>query len=194
MYKRIMTPLEEQVIETLKAGDRVLLSGTIYAARDAAHKKMCEALAAGEGLPFDIRGQVIYYAGPCPPKPGKVAGPFGPTTSGRMDRYTPELLDQGLKGMIGKGLRDAAVIEGMLKHKAVYFAAIGGIGAYIASTIKSQRTIAFEELGAEALVELRVEDFPVIVAIDCFGHNLYDIEPPKYQGKFEGINNKEKVL
>ncbi len=194
MFKKITTPLDEQLIQELKAGDRVLISGIIYAARDAAHKKMTDALAAGEDLPFDINGQVIYYAGPCPPKPGMVAGPFGPTTSGRMDRYTPALLDQGLKGMIGKGLRDAAVIDGMRKHKAVYFAAIGGIGALIASTIKSLRTVAYEELGAEALVELQVEDFPAIVAIDCTGRDLYDSEPPKYIGKFEECINEEKVL
>ncbi|KUO76790.1 MAG: fumarate hydratase [Clostridia bacterium BRH_c25] len=190
MYKRITTPLRDEDINILSAGDRLLLSGVIYAARDAAHKKMHEALQKGQALPIDIQQQVIYYAGPCPAKPGAVAGPFGPTTSGRMDKYAPELIMLGLKGMIGKGDRTAEVVEAMKAGNAVYFAAIGGIGAYIAATIKSQEVIAYEELGAEALIKLEVADFPLIVAIDSRGNNLYHIEPQKYKDKFTQVVNK----
>lgn len=184
MYKKITTPLREEIIKDLKAGDRVLISGIIYSARDAAHKRMLEALEKGEKLPLDLTGQVIYYAGPCPPKPGYITGPFGPTTSGRMDKYTPGLLSQGMKGMIGKGERSETVVKAMVEEGAVYFAAVGGAGAAIAATIKEIRLVAYEDLGAEALMELRVEDFPVIVAIDCYGNNLYQSEPPKYKDKF----------
>lgn len=187
MYKKITTPLKDEDINQLKAGDRVLLSGVIYTARDAAHKRMHEALLRGEALPIDIKQQVIYYAGPCPAKPGMVAGPFGPTTSGRMDKYAPELIALGLKGMIGKGDRSAGVIEAMKKGNAVYFAAIGGIGAYIAATIKSQDTIAYEELGAEALIKLEVSDLPLVVAIDSRGNNLYLTEPLKYKDIYSQI-------
>lgn len=192
MYKRIAAPLRDEDISRLNAGDRVFLSGTIYAARDAAHKRMYEALQKGQMLPIDIRQQVIYYAGPCPARPGMVAGPFGPTTSGRMDKYAPELISLGLKGMIGKGARDSQVVEAMKKYNAVYFAAIGGIGAYIASVIKAQETVAYEELGAEALIKLEVTDFPLIVAIDREGNNIYNIEPPKYRDKFTDIINTKK--
>jgi fumarate hydratase subunit beta len=184
MYKNVTTPLTDEYIKQLNAGDRVLLSGTIYTARDAAHKMMGEALKNGKDLPIDIRQQVIYYAGPCPAKPGAVAGPFGPTTSGRMDKYAPELIELGLKGMIGKGDRTPEVVEAMKKSNAVYFAAIGGLGAYISETIKSLEVVAYEELGAEALMKLTVIDFPLIVAIDSRGNNLYHTEPQKYRNKF----------
>ena len=187
MYKRISIPLSDEDINQLNAGDSVLLSGIIYAARDAAHKRMHEAMQNGLALPLDIRQQVIYYAGPCPARPGETAGPFGPTTSGRMDKYAPELIRLGLKGMIGKGDRGAEVVEAMKENKAVYFAAIGGIGAYIAATIDSQEVIAYEELGAEALTKLRVKDFPVIVAIDSRGNNLYATEPEKYKDKYSQL-------
>ena len=190
MYKKITTPLKDEDINQLNAGDQVLLSGVIYAARDAAHKRMHEALQKGHPLPVDIRQQVIYYAGPCPARPGAVAGPFGPTTSGRMDKYAPELIKLGLKGMIGKGDRSDDVVCAMEDSNAVYFAAIGGIGAYIAATIESQEVIAYEELGAEALIKLKVKDFPLIVAIDSRGNNLYHTEPQKYKDMFTQLINK----
>lgn len=190
MYKRITTPLKDEDLNQLNAGDRVLLSGVIYSARDAAHKEMHNTLQKGLELPIDIRRQVIYYAGPCPAKPGEVAGPYGPTTSGRMDKYAPELIKLGLKGMIGKGDRNTDVIEAMVESNAVYFAAIGGIGAYIAATIKSQEIIAYEELGAEALIKLEVEDFPLIVAIDSRGNNLYVTEPQKFKNKYIQFDEK----
>ena len=185
MYKKIYTPLQEEVVQNLKAGDKVLISGRIYSARDAAHKCMIEALEKNEKLPFDAKGQIIYYAGPCPPKPGNISGPYGPTTSGRMDKYAPRLLEEGIKGMMGKGDRADTVIEAMKKNKSIYFAAIGGLGAYTSTIIKSQKVIAFDELGAEALIEIWVEDFSAIVAIDSEGNNLYRTEPAKYKGKFE---------
>ncbi|MDF2841325.1 MAG: hydro-lyase family enzyme Fe-S type, tartrate/fumarate subfamily, partial [Clostridia bacterium] len=166
MYKKVSTPLREETLKDLKAGDSVLISGKIFSARDAAHKRMVEALERGEKLPFDVAGQIIYYAGPCPPKPGYAAGPFGPTTSGRMDKYAPEIIQQGLTGMMGKGDRAESVIDAMIKHNCIYFAAIGGLGAYTSTVIKSLKVIAYEDLGAEAVMELWVEDFPAIVAID----------------------------
>lgn len=187
MCKKIYTPLDEELVLNLQAGDRVLITGKIYSARDAAHKRMQEALEAGLTLPFDAKGQLIYYAGPCPAKPGYAAGPFGPTTSGRMDKYAPAILEQGLKGMMGKGDRTPEVIAAMKEHGCVYFAAIGGLGAYTATVIKSIGTIAYEDLGAEAIRELEVEDFPAIVAIDCRGNNLYKSEPQKYKDQFEEI-------
>lgn len=185
MYKKVETPLKDDVIQGLKAGERVLISGKIYAARDAAHKRMVEQLEKVGELPFDVTGQIIYYAGPCPPRPGFVAGPFGPTTSGRMDKYSPQILSQGLKGMIGKGDRADTVIDAMKENKCLYFAAVGGLGAYISTVIKSIKVIAYEDLGAEALMELEVADFPAIVAIDCSGENLYRSEPDKYKNKFD---------
>ena len=190
MYKRLTTPLKDEDIKQLNAGDRVLLSGVIYTARDAAHKRMHEALQEGCALPVDLNQQVIYYAGPCPARPGAVSGPFGPTTSGRMDKYAPELIRLGLKGMIGKGDRAADVVSAMKECNAVYFAAIGGIGAYIAATIQSQEVIAYGELGAEALIKLTVRDFPLIVAIDRRGNNLYHTEPQLYRGRFSQIIDK----
>lgn len=192
MYKNITTPLTDEIIKDLKAGDRVLISGKIYAARDAAHIRLCDALTKGETLPMDLAGQIIYYAGPCPPKPGCVTGPFGPTTSGRMDKYTPQMLEQGLKGMIGKGERSSEVIEAMKAKKAVYLTAIGGAGALIATTIREIKTVAYEDLGAEAIMELVVEELPVIVAIDCSGGNLYQTEPLKYKDKYSELDNRGK--
>jgi len=185
MYKKLTMPLEEEIIQSLRAGDRVLISGTIYAARDAAHRCMVDALNAGEKLPVDLAGQMIYYAGPCPPKPGYAAGPFGPTTSGRMDKYAVDIMEQGLKAMMGKGDRADFVIDAMIAHKCVYLAAIGGLGAYTSTKISALRVMAYEDLGAEALMEIEVEDFPAIVAIDCDGNNLYRIEPDKYKNKFD---------
>ncbi len=189
MEIRVTTPLTPEKAGTLKAGDVVLISGTIYTARDAAHKKMTELLAQGGALPFDIKDAIIYYVGPTPAKPGHVIGSAGPTTSGRMDAYTPTLLDLGLKGMIGKGARTPQVIESIKKNGAVYFAAIGGAAAVIANCIKSVEIIAYEELGAEAVRRLVVEDMPVIVAIDSKGNNYYEIGQQAYlneAGKNEG--------
>ena len=176
----ITTPLDDKTIEGLKSGDRVSITGVIYSARDAAHKRMVEALARGEKLPFDIEGQIIYYMGPSPAKPGQVIGSAGPTTSGRMDVYTPELLAAGLKGMIGKGNRSRLVREEMKKHHAVYFAATGGAGALIAGSIKKAEVIACEDLGAEAVMKLDVEDFPVIVVNDIYGGDLYELGKAQY--------------
>ncbi len=169
----LKTPLTDEDLERLKTGDRVLISGVIYTARDAAHKRMIELLDSGQELPFDIRGQVIYYAGPAPAKPGAVIGSCGPTTSYRMDVYTPKLIQRGLKGMIGKGTRSREVKESMMIHKAVYFAAIGGLGAVLAKTVKEAEVIAYPDLGPEAIRRLVVEDFPAIVAIDVRGGDIY---------------------
>ncbi|MCH6266383.1 Fe-S-containing hydro-lyase [Neobacillus citreus] len=171
----ITNPISEQELLKLKAGDRVFLSGTIYTARDAAHKRMFETLQRGEELPFDVAGQTIYYVGPTPAKPGAVIGSAGPTTSGRMDKYTPVLLDLGLKGMIGKGYRSEEVIESMKKNKAVYFAAIGGSGALIAKTIQSVEVVAYEDLGPEAIYKLTIKNFPAVVIIDHEGNDWYKI-------------------
>ena len=177
----ISNPISEQELLKLKAGDRVLLSGTIYTARDAAHKRMFETLEKGEALPFNVEGQTIYYVGPTPAKPGHVIGSAGPTTSGRMDKYTPALLDLGLKGMIGKGYRSSEVIESMKKNKAVYFAAIGGSGALIARTIQSLEVIAYEDLGPEAIYKLTIKDFPAVVIIDSEGTDWYKIGKQQFQ-------------
>lgn len=177
----IHTPLSDEVIERLRSGDQVTISGIIYTGRDAAHKRMIEALERGERLPFDVKGQVIYYVGPTPAKPGRVIGSAGPTTSGRMDALTPQLLAQGLKGMIGKGARSPAVKEAMRKHKAVYFAAIGGAGALIAKAVKKRELVAYEDLGAEAILRLEVENFPVTVVNDIHGGDLYQEGKAKYQ-------------
>lgn len=166
-------PLDDEVINTLKAGDMVLITGTIYTARDAAHKKMIELLQMGKPLPFDVKNQVIYYAGPCPASEGLVIGSAGPTTSGRMDKYAPALIELGLKGMIGKGQRDDSVVKAMIKHGAVCFGAVGGAAALISKSVKAQEIIAFEELGTEAVRRLEVVDFPAIVVIDRYGNNLY---------------------
>ncbi len=173
MAKEIKTPLDYDVLKSLKCGDRVLISGEIYTARDAAHKRMIETLKRGEELPFDIKNQIIYYAGPTPKKPGKVIGSCGPTTSCRMDAYAPRLIELGLTGMIGKGERDDSVIAAMKEYGAVYFGAIGGAGALIAECVKSVEIVAYEDLGTEAIRRLKVKDFPAVVAIDSLGASLY---------------------
>jgi len=172
--KKIFLPLNDNTIERLNAGDNVLLTGYMYTGRDAAHKRLCQLLDEGKELPFDIKNQTIYYVGPAPAKPGYVIGPAGPTTSYRMDAYTVPLLEKGLKGMIGKGLRSTEVIDGIIKHKAIYLAAIGGAAALISKSIKSREIICYEDLGTEAIQKLYVEDFPAIVVIDSKGNNLYD--------------------
>lgn len=174
--KKISMPLDIKTIESLHAGDNVLLSGYIYTGRDAAHKRLCTLLEEGKELPFDINNQTIYYVGPAPAKPGYVIGPAGPTTSYRMDSYTIPLLEKGLKGMIGKGIRSTEVINGIIKYKAVYFAAIGGAAALISKSIKSKELICYEDLGTEAIQKLYVDDFPAIVVIDSYGKNLYEIK------------------
>jgi fumarate hydratase subunit beta len=181
MAKIINTPLTVEVINDLKAGDRVLLNGIIYTGRDAAHKRLAELIEKGEKLPMDIKSQIIYYVGPCPAKPGKTIGSAGPTTSGRMDAYAPLLMEHGLKGMIGKGLRNQQVVDSIIKNNAVYFAAIGGAGALLAEAIKEAEVIAFPELGAEAIYKLRVENFPVTVIIDNKGNDLYELGKKQYK-------------
>ncbi|MCJ7828647.1 MAG: Fe-S-containing hydro-lyase [Dehalococcoidia bacterium] len=179
----IKSPLDEETIKKLKAGDQVFISGIIYTARDAAHKRLVEALDKGEKLPFDLTNQTVYYMGPSPAKPGQVIGSAGPTTSGRMDSYAPRLMSAGLKGMIGKGNRSPAVKDAIKKYKAVYFAAIGGAGALISKSIKKAEVIAYEDLGAEAIRRLEVENFPVTVINDIYGSDLYEQGKAKYQVK-----------
>jgi len=170
---RITTPLTKEKVKELRIGDRVLISGTIYAARDAAHKLMIEALDRGEKLPVDLENQIIYYVGPAPAKPGRPIGSAGPTTAGRMDAYTPRLLDLGLTGMIAKGNRSQAVMDSIKKNTAVYFASTGGAGALLAQRIKSYTVIAYGDLGPEALAAMDVEDFPATVVADCYGGDQY---------------------
>jgi len=177
---RLRTPLSDTDVEKLKAGDKVLLNGVIYTGRDAAHKRLFDLLKQGKPLPMDIKGQVIYYVGPAPAKPGQVIGSAGPTTSGRMDAYSPKLIEVGLKGMIGKGMRKKEVIEAIKKYKAVYFAATGGAGALLAKAIKKAQVVAYEDLGPEAINRLEVEDFPVIVVNDTQGNDLYQQGAQKY--------------
>lgn len=173
MEKRITLPITDETIKDLRAGDSVLLSGAIITGRDAAHKRLFELLQKGEPLPVDVRGEIIYYVGPAPAKPGYAVGPAGPTSSYRMDKFTPALLDLGMKGMIGKGARSQEVIDSIVKNKAVYFAAIGGAAALIAKSIKSETVLCYDDLGTEAIRRYTVEDFPCIVAIDCLGNNVY---------------------
>ena len=170
---RLTAPLTDEDVMRVVAGQEVLISGIVYSARDAAHKRMSDALANGEDLPFDVRGQVIYYVGPSPAPPGRVIGAAGPTTAGRMDRYTPELLARGLKGTIGKGPRSAEVREALKRHRAVYFGGIGGAGALLSQCINSVALIAYGDLGTEAIRRLEVEDFPAIVVNDCHGGDAY---------------------
>lgn len=170
----LTTPLTDDVIEQLHAGEKVSITGIIYVSRDAAHKRLVAALDAGQPLPFDPQGQIIYYMGPSPAKPGDPIGSAGPTTSGRMDAYTPRMLEAGLKGMIGKGNRSPAVREAMRRYRAVYMAATGGAGALIAKSIKKSETVAFPELGAEAVLRLEVEGFPAIVVNDVYGGDAYE--------------------
>ncbi len=175
MKKTLTTPLKTEDLMELKAGDDVYITGYIYTARDAAHKRLVELLDEGKELPFDVEGAIIYYVGPAPTKPGHAIGSAGPTTSYRMDSYTPQLLDKGLKGMIGKGKRDQEVMDSIVKNGATYFAAIGGAAALIAKSVKSSEVIAYEDLGAEAIRKLYVEDFPVTVINDVHGNDLYEI-------------------
>ncbi|NLJ61251.1 MAG: Fe-S-containing hydro-lyase [Firmicutes bacterium] len=183
MARRISTPLTDDVVKTLKAGDNVLISGVIYTARDAAHKRLVALIEKGEELPMDIRGQVIYYVGPCPAKPGMAIGSAGPTTSGRMDPYAPILMENGLKGMIGKGRRSDSVRNAMVKWNAVYFAAIGGAGALLSKCVKAADLVAYEDLGPEAIRRLTVEDFPVVVVNDAHGNDLYEQGVKEYRIK-----------
>ena len=178
--KTITTPLTDEVVKSLRAGDEVLISGAIYTARDTAHKKMVEILDRGDKLPFDIKGQLIYYAGPTPSRPGKVIGSIGPTSSVRMNPYAPRLLHEGCKGMIGKGEMNAEVQMALQKYTAVYLAAVGGSAALLAQTVIKNEPVAWEELGTEAIRKLTVKDFPVIVVQDCHGGNLFQEGMKKY--------------
>lgn len=189
MDKYIHTPITEDVSKDLKSGDYVYLSGTIYVARDAAHKRMMEALDRGEELPIDIKDATIYYMGPSPSREGQVIGSAGPTTASRMDKYAPRLLDLGEKAMIGKGKRSPEVIEAIIRNKAVYFAAIGGAGAIISKCVRQAEVICYDDLGAEAIRKLEVEKFPMVVVIDSEGNNLYETAIKEYQLK---ISIKEK--
>jgi fumarate hydratase subunit beta len=182
--KQITTPVTSAQLAELKAGDIVLLNGTIYTARDAAHKRFAVALAENGTLPVDLRGQIVYYTGPSPAPPGKVIGSAGPTTSSRMDKYAPSLIEAtGLGGMIGKGNRSAAVIDAIKKFGCVYFAAVGGAGALLSKHIVEAEVLCYPELGAEAVYKLKVKDFPLVTAIDCSGKNLYVDGPDEYRKK-----------
>ena len=181
MDRHITAPINKETARSLHAGDYVYITGTMYTARDAAHKRMYEALQNGEALPFDIEGNVIYYMGPSPAREGRPIGSAGPTTASRMDKYTPALLDLGMRGMISKGRRTEAVRESMMKNQAVYFAAVGGAGALLSKSITQAEVIAYEDLGTEAIRRLEVKDFPVIVVMDCEGNNLYDMAIEQYK-------------
>ncbi|MEA1958642.1 MAG: Fe-S-containing hydro-lyase [Chloroflexota bacterium] len=181
MQKNITSPFDDKTIADLKAGDQVLITGVMYVGRDAAHKRLVEALDRGDKLPFDVEGQTIYYMGPSPTKPGNVIGSAGPTTSGRMDAYTPRMLEAGLKAMIGKGLRTGAVKESIKKNKAVYLASVGGAAALIAKSIVKSEVIAYEELGPEALLRIEVDNFPAIVINDMHGGDLYEEGKARYK-------------
>jgi len=178
---KITTPLNAKEIINLRTGNFVNITGHIYAARDVAHRRIFELIKKSQDLPIEFKGQIIFYAGPTPSKPGYTCGSVGPTTSYRMDPYTPPLLDRGLKGMIGKGLRSKEVIESIKKNKAIYFAAVGGTAALIARSVKKSEIVAYEDLGPEAIHKFYVEDFPAIVVVDSAGNNLYETEPPKYK-------------
>ena len=180
MDKYINAPISDEDAKSLHSGDYVYITGTIYTARDAAHKRMSETLAKGENLPFNIENQLIYYMGPSPAREGRPIGSAGPTTASRMDKYAPDLLDLGLKGMIGKGKRSQAVIDGIVRNGAVYFAAVGGAGAILSKCIKKSTVIAYDDLGTEAIRELEVENLPVIVVIDSEGNNLYETAIKEY--------------
>lgn len=177
---KISLPLSDEAAAELKAGDNVLFSGYVYTARDAAHKRMYEALEAGHELPVSLDGEVIYYVGPTPARPGEIIGSAGPTTSSRMDKFTPALLDKGLKGMIGKGYRSQEVIDSLKKNKAVYFSAIGGSGALLAKSIKKTEIVAYDELGTEAIRRMEIEDFPAVVINDIHGDDWYKMGVKKY--------------
>ncbi len=177
----IKSPLTEEVVKGLKAGDSCFITGIIYSARDAAHKKLVEAINNKEKLPFDLQGAIVYYVGPCPAKPGYPIGPCGPTTSERMDPYTPTLLAHGMKGMIGKGNRSPQVLEALKRYHGVYFAAIGGVAALLAKKVKKYEVIAYEDLGPEAVSKMEVVDFPCIVVNDMYGNDLYEEGLKKYR-------------
>ena len=181
MEYHIQAPISREDVSRLRAGDYVYITGTIYTARDAAHKRMDEALDRGESLPFDLKGNMIYYMGPSPAREGRPIGSAGPTTASRMDKYTPRLLDLGLGAMIGKGKRSQAVLDGIVRNGAVYFAAVGGAGAILSKCIRASQVIAYEDLGTEAIRRLEVENFPVIVVADSQGANLYETELLKYR-------------
>ena len=181
MERHINVPFDADIVKELKAGDYVYLTGTIYTARDAAHKRMYEALQNGETLPFDIEGNVIYYMGPSPAREGRAIGSAGPTTASRMDKYAPKLLDLGLGAMIGKGKRSQAVIDAIIRNGSVYFAAIGGAGALLSQRIKKSEIVAYDDLGTEAIRKLTVENMPMIVVIDSEGNNLYETAVKEYQ-------------
>jgi len=183
MVKKISLPLTVAMVKDLRAGDNVLHTGVIYVARDTAHKRLVETLDQKKPLPFDIKGQTVYFMGPSPARPGQAIGSAGPTTSGRMDAYSPRLIAEGLKGMIGKGMRSQVVKDAMKKYKAVYFAAIGGAGALISKSIVKSEVIAYEELGAESIRRLEVKDFPATVINDIYGGDLYEEGKAKYQRK-----------
>ena len=180
MDRHIAAPISDEDAKSLHSGDYVYITGTIYTARDAAHKRMAEALAAGEPLPIDMKNNIIYYMGPSPARAGRPIGSAGPTTASRMDKYATDLLDRGLKGMIGKGKRSKAVIDAIVRNGAVYFAAVGGAGAILSKCIKKSTVIAYDDLGTEAIRELVVEDFPVVVVIDSDGNNLYETAMKEY--------------
>ncbi len=179
--KRLTLPLTDEQIDNLKAGDSVLLTGSLITGRDAAHKRLFELAEKGQDFPVDIKGETIYYVGPAPAKPGYAVGPAGPTSSYRMDKYAPTLMDLGLKAMIGKGARNQQVIDAIVRNHGVYFAAIGGAAALIAKSIKSEELLCYEDLGTEAIRRYQVEDFPCVVVIDSQGNNVYESEPPKYR-------------
>ena len=181
MEKHITSPINDKITKDLKSGDYVYITGTIYTARDAAHKRMFEAMLEGQNPPFSLENNIVYYLGPSPAKDGQVIGSAGPTTSSRMDKYTPLLLDNGLKGMIGKGKRSKEVIDSIKNNNAVYFAAVGGAGALLSKCIKKSEVIAYDDLGTEAIRKLEVENLPVVVVIDSQGNNLYETATKKYE-------------
>ena len=181
MEVHLTTPLKTEDLEKLKIGDQVYITGTVYTGRDAAHKRLVELLEKGEELPFNAEGQIIYYVGPAPAPPGKPIGSAGPTTSYRMDPYAPALLDVGMKAMIGKGPRDKSVIDSMIKNKAVYLAAVGGAAVVVAKSIKESKVIAYEDLGPEAIREMKVENFPCVVANDIYGNDIYKAGVEEYK-------------
>ena len=185
MERHLQAPISKEELKTLKSGDYVYITGTIYTARDAAHKRMYETLQNQENLPIDIQDQIIYYMGPSPAREGRPIGSAGPTTASRMDKYTPQLLDLGMGAMIGKGKRTQDVIDAVIRNGAVYFAAVGGAGALLSKCIKRSEVVAYDDLGAEAIRRLEIENFPVIVVIDKDGNNLYETAIEKYRKRIE---------
>ncbi len=181
MEKYIKAPLEKEIVKTLRAGDYVYITGTIYTARDAAHKRMDETLREGKELPVPLKDEIVYYMGPSPARDGRGIGSAGPTTASRMDKYTPKLLDLGLGGMIGKGKRSKEVIDAIIRNQSVYFAAVGGAGALLSKCIQESEVVAYDDLGTEAIRRLTVKNFPVIVVIDCEGNNLYETAIEQYK-------------